>query len=491
MRANACVSSALPSPRPRCSRATASWSIQPRSSSSITARRRPPRRPASRARAAPGPKPGRPSVDRRPVVERLRLVLGPFRERPLDHLVGGTLVAPGHEVADRVAGGERRGRRLALEHDLEQPRVPPPRVAVALEQRDRAALGLGDLLRGDARRRRAGGVLRPAHQRGADAAAAVRGQHVHERDAGRRAACRCATSAPASRTPTVSRATSRLGRPKIATTSASDHVRAPVVVLLARRPSPPSPRRASAADSGPAASPPGSPLTCPRRSRSSTCRRATRPAPCRPCRRRRRASGGSSRARVGAGATRAQLGRHPLRGGLEPRARRRSHAAHQQRVGVGHGVARRRAGTRRPWSRSSTCSSSVRALRVADVDDHRPAGRQPIARQLEELLRRQVERDVRLAVGVEEDEVVALAGLAQERPRVVGVRRRSCGRSSSPNQRRPMSNSSPSISTASMTVSGKYCAYARATVPPATPSIATLRGGSSRSVNGSVRWPSQ
>jgi len=53
-------------------------------------------------------------------------------------------------------------------------------------------------------------------------------------------------------------------------------------------------------------------------------------------------------------------------------------------------------------------------------------------------------------------------------------------------QRRPMSNSSPSISTASMIASGKYLA-ARATVPPATPSIATLAGGSSRTLKGSVR----
>ena len=58
---------------------------------------------------------------------------------------------------------------------------------------------------------------------------------------------------------------------------------------------------------------------------------------------------------------------------------------------------------------------------MADVDDHRAARRQPVARQLEELLRGEVERDVGLAVGVEEDEVVALVRLAQERARVVGV----------------------------------------------------------------------
>ena len=38
-----------------------------------------------------------------------------------------------------------------------------------------------------------------------------------------------------------------------------------------------------------------------------------------------------------------------------------------------------------------------------------------------------------------------------------------------------------------MIVPGKYFSYARATVPPATPSIATFAGGSSRTLNGSVR----
>ena len=45
---------------------------------------------------------------------------------------------------------------------------------------------------------------------------------------------------------------------------------------------------------------------------------------------------------------------------------------------------------------------------------------QPVADELEELARRQVERDVRLAVGVHEDHVVARVGPAQERARVLG-----------------------------------------------------------------------
>ena len=49
------------------------------------------------------------------------------------------------------------------------------------------------------------------------------------------------------------------------------------------------------------------------------------------------------------------------------------------------------------------------ALRVTDVHDHRAAGAQAVARQLEELPRREIERDVRLAVDVDHDHVVARA----------------------------------------------------------------------------------
>ena len=58
---------------------------------------------------------------------------------------------------------------------------------------------------------------------------------------------------------------------------------------------------------------------------------------------------------------------------------------------------------------------------MADVDDHGPAGREPLAGQLEELLRRQVERDVGLAVGVDDDHVVVAVGPAQPGAGVVGV----------------------------------------------------------------------
>ena len=56
----------------------------------------------------------------------------------------------------------------------------------------------------------------------------------------------------------------------------------------------------------------------------------------------------------------------------------------------------------------------LRVTRVADVDDQRPARVQPVARELEELLRGQVEGDVGLAVGVDEDRVVALVRGPQE-----------------------------------------------------------------------------
>ena len=63
----------------------------------------------------------------------------------------------------------------------------------------------------------------------------------------------------------------------------------------------------------------------------------------------------------------------------------------------------------------------VVALGVAEVDDHRAAGREPVADELEELVGGEVERDVGLAVGVEEDRVVAGGRVAEERAGVLGV----------------------------------------------------------------------
>src|SRR3954454_7764866 len=56
---------------------------------------------------------------------------------------------------------------------------------------------------------------------------------------------------------------------------------------------------------------------------------------------------------------------------------------------------------------------------MADVDHDDAAWTQAIAAEAEELARGQVERDVRLAVGVDEDRVVARCRAPQERPRVL------------------------------------------------------------------------
>ena len=61
---------------------------------------------------------------------------------------------------------------------------------------------------------------------------------------------------------------------------------------------------------------------------------------------------------------------------------------------------------------------------MAGVDHDHAAGLQPVLGELEELPRGQVERDVGLAVGVDEDRLPAPLGRAQERPRVVRVQPR-------------------------------------------------------------------
>ena len=65
----------------------------------------------------------------------------------------------------------------------------------------------------------------------------------------------------------------------------------------------------------------------------------------------------------------------------------------------------------------------VVVLGVADVDDHHAAGSQPLARQLEELAGGQVEGDVGLAVGVDDDHVVVAVGGLEPGPRVLVVDR--------------------------------------------------------------------
>ena len=142
------------------------------------------------------------------------------------------------------------------------------------------------------------------------------------------------------------------------------------------------------------------------RSPRSTCPPATRPAPCRRCRRVPPSSRGASRA-AAASASGAQL-RGQARAGARAAAPADAAAAgaEQHRVRVLARVAQhgrehvapssRRAPSRaRPGPRGGRRSRSRR----------RPG--EPIAGQLEELARREVERDVRLAVGVDHDRVVA------------------------------------------------------------------------------------
>ena len=61
---------------------------------------------------------------------------------------------------------------------------------------------------------------------------------------------------------------------------------------------------------------------------------------------------------------------------------------------------------------------AVVARHGGDVEREDPARAQALARELEELARREVEGHVGLVVGVGDDQVVALVGAAQERPRV-------------------------------------------------------------------------
>ena len=106
---------------------------------------------------------------------------------------------------------------------------------------------------------------------------------------------------------------------------------------------------------------------------------------------------------------RAQRRRH--RRGRHQRAVERHARGHQQRVGRLDRVARHVPGRPTRSVAVSALLQRVAVARVADVDDHRPVRVQVVAHELEELLRGQVERDVRLAVGVDEDRVVALLRL--------------------------------------------------------------------------------
>ena len=87
-------------------------------------------------------------------------------------------------------------------------------------------------------------------------------------------------------------------------------------------------------------------------------------------------------------------------------------AADQQGVRLLGRVADARVGNDRRHRRAEAALELLVVARVADVDDHDPVGRQPVGDELEELLRRQIERDVGLAIGVDDDQVVPAVGAA-------------------------------------------------------------------------------
>ena len=101
-----------------------------------------------------------------------------------------------------------------------------------------------------------------------------------------------------------------------------------------------------------------------------------------------------------------------------------------------------------------------------------PPGRSRSRASAKNSLRRQVERDVGLAVGVEEDRVEPLVGAAQERARILGVqaqlRPRLAGRSTRARCRAARRRSPPRRSPCP----GSSAPYARAVVPAPLPRIA-------------------
>ena len=114
---------------------------------------------------------------------------------------------------------------------------------------------------------------------------------------------------------------------------------------------------------------------------------------------------------------------------------------------------------------------------MPDVDDHRAAGPQPVARELEELLGRQVERDVRLAVGVEEDRVVALLGGRRRNGRASSVCSRSCGRVLQAEVAAPdVEQLAVDLDRVDHACPGSSARRRGRPCPPAVPSIATCGG---------------
>ena len=227
---------------------------------------------------------------------------------------------------------------------------------------------------------RAPGVLRPAQQPGSDPAPAMRRQDVHEGVALSRSASRSATSSPPSRIPIARARGPCSGRLVAPTKSSSCLGRLAVVVDLARSPDA---RDRLAVVRGPSGAV-ASPLTVP----AGVVEQRLVDEPL------------DRRLVVGVDVPPAQRALEPPRVGQRDRAQLRAAAARPPRT--------RRARDGASCCPSAACSCRARVARdvrergahrrrqhllelrrvlgMADVDDHRAAWREPVARQLEELL---------------------------------------------------------------------------------------------------------
>ena len=188
----------------------------------------------------------------------------------------------------------------------------------------------------------------------------------------------------------------------------------------------------------------------------STCPSATRPAPCRPCRPSRPRAPGARRP-AARQRSRPQLGRNACGCAAQSRRRDAAPACRAPACSCPRSGRAATVGRPPPIVRRQHLLELLLALGMADVHDHHATRAQAVAHQLEELPRREVERDVGLAVDVDHDRVVARRRAAQVRPRVLVVHAhpRDCaGRTSAARA----CVSSESISTASTDVAREVAA---------------------------------
>ena len=214
----------------------------------------------------------------------------------------------------------------------------------------------------------------------------------------------------------------------------------------------------------------------PRRTRRSTCRSATRPAPCRRCRRRRP----SAAARAGR-PRRARAGRSAAGGvacaeQLVARGRRVWEPISSVLVGLDRVAQRRR--ERRGHRRAIRAfSSSSWPSGWPTLTITAPPGASRSRTSSKNSLGGEVERDVGLAVGVEEDRVVAGLRRAEERARVLGVLAQLRAVAQAEVAAADVGQLAVDLDRRRSIVSGSSAPYARATVPAAMPRIATCAAG--------------